>query len=469
MRRGPTLKLLLDLAVSAALFWVVYDQFRNATGIVQLCDSVYSVAVAERMLTAGTADVSPVVPADPDVRRKIPWYAPDTDLPYQLVRAESSDGPAIYYGYPLGSSVLSVPFVRGFVERGLSTVRHDGTLNVGIEALIQQRVAAKVAAAVVVAFYVLARFFCPTWLAALVAAGLGFGSPVFSTLSRSLWSHTWQVLLLTLAVIALVAARRVRGRPFWQADLPIGLWLGTVAFWMMFVRPQSAISAAAIGMYLLGWHRRLIPGCVAAGVAWSAAYVAASYAAFGTATPPTVYSAGAVDGQEMLNRLFWLMASPSRGLIVYCPYLLVVGWALVAYRRQLADAPLLVPAGLAVAAYTVLFMAYNGWHAGNSFGPRYYADVFPWFALAAAMGTGAILRTLSVGFPWGKAAVASLAVVSVGWAVFVHYRGANAPETWEWNYLYNGQTQLAAKDWRYPQFLAGLTYRPQPGGIVEAP
>jgi hypothetical protein len=455
MRRALT-----NVALAVGLFWLAHGQFRHATGVVQLCDSGYSLAVSERLLTAGSADLAPAVPADP---KASPWYSPDTNLPYQLVRI----GDSVYYGYPLGSSVLSVPFVRTYVRRGLSVFRPDGALDPGAEGAAQQKIAAKVAAATVVLFFAAARFYCPPVWAALVAAGVGFGSPVYSTLSRALWSHTWQVFLLAAAVVVLVAARRVKDRSSWIIDLPSGMLLGTMLSGAVAVRPHAAISAVAVGVYLLGWHRRLIPGTLLAGVVMAAGYMSLSYHAFGTPTPPSVYAAGAIDGRDVLNRFAWLMASPSRGLLVYCPYLVAVGYLLVGYRRQLADRSLLVPAGLAVAGYVAVFSAYDGWHAGSSYGPRYFSDVIPWFALASAMAVGAAYRSAVP--QWRKAAEGVVLATAVGWAVFVHHRGANAVAAWEWNYLAARVGQDgAAKDWAHPQFLAGLTYRVLPDGSVTS-
>ena len=469
MRRVVT-----DVLVAAGLFWLAGGQYRAATGVVQLCDSGYSLAVVEQFFRTKSVDLSGLIPADPTDRESLAWYDPNSDLPYQLVRVENPDDPfgppRVYYGYPLGSSVLSAPFVRWYVGKGQSSIRDDGTLDPVAEGKLQVKIAARVAAATVAAIYVLVRFFCPPFAAGLVAVGFGFGSPVYSTLSRALWSHTWQVLLLSLAVVVLVAARRLRGRPFWWTELPLGVVLGTLLFWAVAVRPHAVVSAAAVGVYLLGWHRRLIPTTVVAGTAWAVGFVAVVHREFGTLTPPSVYAAGAVDGKDVFNRLFWLMASPSRGLLVYCPFLVVVGWLLIAYRRELIDRSLLVPAGLAVVGYVALFSAYEGWHAGSSYGPRYFSDVIPWFVLATAMAVGAMVRSSAVGVPWQKVVESIVLAAAFGWGVFVHHRGANAVETWEWNYLAAKLGQDGAvKDWSHPQFLAGLTYRVLPDGSVADP
>lgn len=212
------LRLALDAALVCLLFWGSHAVYRGSGGHVQNCDSVYSLVVAEKLLTDGTVNLASCVPTDPATRQQLAGYTPGHDLPYQLIRhtdpRRPADPPAIYYGYPLGSTVLSLPFVEASaVRRGLSLVHPDGRPNTPMEDLLQLRIAARVSAAVVVLFYVLCRFFCPPLVSLLIAAGFAFGSPVWSTLARSLWSHTWMVAWLSAALVLLGWRTRVRQTP----------------------------------------------------------------------------------------------------------------------------------------------------------------------------------------------------------------------------------------------------------------
>ena len=459
----------LDLAFAVVLFWGAHAVYRSSTGYVQNCDSAYSLVVAEKLLTERTFDLSACIPADPVVRRGMFGYDPGTGLPYQLVRRANprrpADPPAIYYGYPLGSTLLSLPFVEYYgVRRGLSTLHPDGRPNLAVEELLQLRVAARVSAAVVAVFYLLARFFGPPPVAFLVAAGFAVGSPVWSTLSRALWSHTWMAFCVSVAVLLLVARTRVLRRA-WAIDLPFGVLIGTALFWSLVVRPHAVCSAAAVGAYLLARFPRTLLVTLAAGGAWSAAFVVMSLDSFGMPTPPSVYAAGAIDGRDVANRFAWLMASPSRGLLVYCPYLAVVAVVLVGYRKHLRDRGLLRAAGLAVAGHTALFACYDGWHGGSSYGPRYFCDLLPWFVLATAVAVRAVIE--APGSAWRKWLAAVALVAAFAWGGFVHSRGANAVPAWLWNArsLAVGQ-EAAVKEWDHPQFLAGLTFRVKPDGSV---
>lgn len=251
-------------------------------------------------------------------------------------------------------------------------------------------------------------------------------------------------------------------------DLLFGVLLGTSLFWVVFVRAHGVVSAAAIGAYLLLHHRRTLAFTGLAGGLWSAGLVAVSLHYFGTPTPPSVYAADTIDGRDVLNRLFWLMLSPSRGLLVFCPYLLAVGVILVAFRRHLTDAGLLLPAGLAVAGHTAVFACYNGWHAGSSYGPRYFCDVLPWFVLATAVAGRGLANASAAGERRRVGVAVAVLVLGFAWGGWVHARGATSARAWLWNLRAAAVgPQAAVKEWRYPQFLCGKSFDVNPDGSVR--
>jgi hypothetical protein len=354
--------------------------------------------------------------------------------------------------------------VRQAAARGQPALDALGHLSCENERELQVRLASRVAAGLVVVLYASARAVLPVWAALLAAAGFAFGSPVWSTLARAMWSHTWAAAWVAAAVGLLLAARRVN-RPTWRSDLLLGIGLGTSLFWAGFCRQHTAISALAVGAYLLVWHRRLLAFTVLAGGVWAAGLVAISLQLFGTTLPPSVYSAGVIDGRDVADRLFWLMCSPSRGLLVYCPYLAVTAVLLVVYRRTIPDRPLLVPCGLAVGLHTAVFACYDGWHAGSSYGPRYFCDVLPWFALATILAGRAVLDAAG---GWRvKALPAACLAAAFVWGGYVHGRGANSVAAWFWNHRSAAVGQEAAvKEWRYPQFLSGVTFEVPPDGTI---
>jgi hypothetical protein len=458
-RRG-----LVDAVLALALLFVTHAVYRASHGTIQLCDSTYSLIVSEKLLFEGTLDLRSCLPADAAIRARMPGWQGTNDMPYHL----APRGEHVFYGYPLGSSVLSLPFVWNYVHnRGITMLDASGVPSYDAEGQIQQRIASWVAALTAVVFFAIARCFCGSWLAALVALGFAFGSPLWSTLSRALWSHTWAVLWVAVAVGLLVASRRAESKT-WKRDLAFGLALGTSLFWAAFCRQHTAISAIAIGAYLLLHNRRLLMFTMLGGGAWSAVLVAVSLACFGSVLPPSVYAMGAIDGKNVLDRFTWLMISPARGVLVFCPYLVVVAVLILGCCRNLANAGLLFPACLALLGQTLLFSCYNGWHANWAYGPRYFCDVLPWFVLITAMAVGAIAKLPEPAFPWKKAMAAVSLVLCFAWGTFVHARGAISKPAWHWNDLTKTLgDEGAVKDWSHPQFLAGLTFRVREDGSIE--
>jgi len=473
VNRARLLVLLLDVILAFTAFKISYRIYRESTGLVQLCDSAYSLLVAEKVLATGSTDLRETLSADPAARRKMQGFAPAGDLPYHFTYHVDPRHPeqpaAIYYGYPVGSIFLSLPFMKQYEEKGgASMVNPDGVPNLEAESLLQQKIACRIVAATVVLFYIIARFFCSPFVAFLLTLGFGLGSPAWSTLSRSLWSHTWMVFWLSAAIVLMLMAKR-RESIRWASSLPLGLGLGTALFAMAVTRPHAVLSVGPIFLYAAIVDRRMLASAIVSSGLWAAGYVAACYSQFGIPMPPSVYEAGAIDGKEVFDRFTWLMISPSRGLLVYCPYLLAIAAMLFLHRRSLRDQILLIPAGLSIGAYFAVFSAYVGWHAGCSYGPRYFCDILPWFVLLGAMALDGLRRA---DLSWiRKGLEVTVLLTTFAWGVWVHSRGANMQETWEWNYQTSMITpEEAAKDWRHPQFLAGITFVvKQDGSVVELP
>ena len=95
-------RLVLDAALAYLLFWGSHTVYRASTGIVQLCDSAYSLVVAQKWLAEGTLDLSGCLPADPALRRALPGYIPESDMPYHFVRVgdPSDDAPVMRGALP---------------------------------------------------------------------------------------------------------------------------------------------------------------------------------------------------------------------------------------------------------------------------------------------------------------------------------------------------------------------------------
>lgn len=227
--------------------------------------------------------------------------------------------------------------------------------------------------------------------------------------SLLLFAHSLTALLVLVAYVLLFEGR-LRGRA--------GLAAGFALAWAFACEYQLAVPAAVLVLLALPrWRARIV--AVALGAALPLALLGAyNRACFGSAlTLSSAHEASPAFADLASQGLFGisfpnlsglagLLASPSRGLLIFAPlaFLCIVGRRgrddgdRAANRAALLLAPL---------ALLLLMSGYPNWHGGMFPGPRYLLGVLPLLALAAAGGAERLLTsrpgTACVGFlfAWG--------------------------------------------------------------------
>ena len=107
----------------------------------------------------------------------------------------------------------------------------------------------------------------------VVALSVGFGTQVWSVATRGLWSHTWLILLGTIAGWTILRAEIQR------RDIP-AIFLATILAWMYFVRPTAAIPILCVLCYLCVYHRKALGTFAVTGGLWLGAFVTYSWFTF---------------------------------------------------------------------------------------------------------------------------------------------------------------------------------------------
>ena len=94
------------------------------------------------------------------------------------------------------------------------------------------------------------------------------------------------------------------------------------------------------------------------------------------------WSGNFVDG------LLGTLISPNRGLLVFSPWIAVALLTLVvpAVRRRLSAHSLICVLIVSLIPYLIILSKYSVWWGGHCFGPRYWTDVIPLFAILFAYG-----------------------------------------------------------------------------------
>jgi len=212
-----------------------------------------------------------------------------------------------------------------------------------------------------------------------VALIYGLASSTWAISSQALWRHGLTELSFTFLLWALSRLPDSHSAPFW-AGLALALAAAN--------KPLEAILIVAFLLHFVGrrqWKNVLLflTPAVALG-----SLVLAFNLHFFTTLLGGGYSASSLGLGRVAHFRFWAhlgnslvasMVSPSRGALVYMPWLAFAFWGAARSWKEKSPGwsrPLIV----ALAAIHVVQMGLMGFFAGYNFGPRYFTDLLPFFA-----------------------------------------------------------------------------------------
>jgi len=288
---------------------------------------------------------------------------------------------------------------------------------------------------------------------------------------RRFVSARWSLGLVLLYVLA-TSVRTVGSQALWQHG---GVHLAIVtALWLVLVewpvsRPRELLAGLALG---LGTVARQTTAIVVPGIARRRAALH-TVAGFGIGLIPLlVYNAIAFDNPfeqgygskpfdtPIIQGLYGLLLSPSRGVLIYTPYLMFAIAALaLAWRRPGAVARRLRGLGITAVATLLLYATYTEWWGGRVFGARFLDDLAPilFAALAWGIGQGLLSRR------WARRAF----WVAAGWSLLLFNAAALVyDQHWDTDPVNVNFSPGRLMDWSDPQWLAVL--RALPGGGARA-
>jgi len=285
--------------------------------------------------------------------------------------------------------------------------------------------AAALVAASVALIYLTALAFVPARRAALLAAAYGAGTCVWAISSQALWQQTAELFFLALGVLFLVR-------------LPTPAWRGALAglaFAMAAAcRPTAALAALLVALWLAFSDRRAFVAFALAALPLAAAVLAYNEYYFGSPFDFGQLAAGARVAQyktgspELWQTPVWvgaagLLASPSRGLFVYSPFLaMALAGAVLAWRDERYRA--LRALTLAVPVLWLPAFAWFDWWGGWTFGYRPIVDSVPLLVVLCIPALAWVLERAL----WRGVLAAALA-----WSVLVQALGAFAYSPWSWD------------------------------------
>jgi hypothetical protein len=215
------------------------------------------------------------------------------------------------------------------------------------------------------------------------------------------------------------------------------------------------VVVGAIGLYVLLWARRHTVAYALSAGGWLLAFVAYSELLFGRPLP-AYYVASRLQLRGLPSALPGHLFSPSRGLFVYVPVLVVVGWMLVRYRRTNPSPRLVLVSLLVMGLHVFLVSCIADWWVGNYYGPRLTTGLVPWFALVGALAIAAY-RARAPRPARADTVVLTLGAVTLAAAVFLNGTGAVSVAAVRWYDVpvpFEHEARARVWDWAHAQFLA---------------
>jgi hypothetical protein len=312
---------------------------------------------------------------------------PDGSLPYFVTEHQGH----VYDAYPPVAPLLALPVYA------LPVWLHLPADPVELGNIVSKVAASAMAAGSAVFLWLaLVQFGYARPTAWFCCVAYGLGTSIWSTASQGLWTHSPAVLAFAVALwllsrgasTAAIAAAAIGAlaRPVMLLTMPVWVYAAVGL-------PELRSSSERLRAWTWSAMRVAIPGAalVVAGLGYS---VWLSGTLVGTAEArnanwTTAFGAHSMWDGNLGEGALGLLASPSRGLLIYSPIVLlaIVGaWRAWRLPTDSVHGRVMRGATLASVIAYVAYSKYLVWWAGHAYGPRYLTDVMPFACMLMALG-----------------------------------------------------------------------------------
>ncbi len=349
--------------------------------------------------------------------------------------------------YPVVVPLLVAPLYVPAVLHLRATGWTDGRLD-HLARIMEKLSASLIAALSASLLYLLLRRRSSGAVALLLTAAYAFGTTTWVISSQALWQHGMGALLVIGALLVLTGASTA------PRAVAAGLLCGLIAA----NRPPDAILAAALGVYGLYWASRRHK-------LWFAAAAALPLAAL------LLYNFGAAGNvlggygligkarffsHDLFAGIAGLLFSPTRGLLIFSPFLLFLVLAFRFLPRGREERLLTLAMTAAVVLQIVLY-AKADWRGGLSWGPRYLTSLLPFLVWMLVPVVSALRGLARIGFH----AAVGVAILIEAIGAFCYSPSFDLPiyaadRGWEYHDM------RGVWRWRNAPYLTSLRHGPAP-------
>lgn len=426
-----------EFLMSLLVFVSVYAVYLRSGNAFPL-DSMWTVPTSMSILKQGNTDL--------DEYRPLISRTPDGSYLIQNINGH------LYANYPPTIALLVAPVV--WAAEQFARVAYSIDLATYVQNVVPQMlellIASLFAALTVLLVFRMARVYLAPAPALALTFIFAFGSAAWSMASRALWRNGVSMFILTIALYLIVLANN-KPRLIQFVSLPLAF--------SFTVRGTNGLSIALITIYVLLQYRSYFWRYLLWALPVAAPFALYNLAIYQAPASPyySVYQPLTASHSNLVEGALGNLISPSRGLLIFSPVLVLAAAGVVVKLRQHTFEKLDSALIAIIVLHWLVISDFPLWWGGWAYGPRFFADVLPYFFYLAIPAMAAPTR-LSGLRKWFLVAVVA---VLAGFSCFVHYRGANAQEVMnEWHTWPTdlGNSSARLWDWSDPQFLRGLKW-----------
>ncbi|MEE9613927.1 MAG: glycosyltransferase family 39 protein [Thermodesulfobacteriota bacterium] len=337
----------------------------------------------------------------------------------------------IYYHYPVGTPLFSVPFVLISNSLGYDMFSDEGPT--------QKVIAAILAVAIFLLLFFLARLYLNTSSSIVVSSVFWFGTGLSSTLGAALWSHDFATFFSLFAILLTLTAHENHQRPKW----------GFIAFFLFsayLCRPTFSLLSPPIVLIIFTFNEKAAIKTAATVGGFLVIFIIFSWTEFYQLLPD-YYLPRKLSGGHFIEAFLGSLISPARGLFIFSPFMLFPLFFFKKSWRILSENKALLILLAWPLLHLITISKFPMWWGGHSYGPRLMLDILPAIYV--------ILVIIYSEIDKKSKAFNIVIAVAVAFSIYVNtYQGLFNLNTARWNAEPSiDQYPEYLWDWKYPQFL----------------
>jgi hypothetical protein len=262
------------------------------------------------------------------------------------------------------------------------------------------------------------------------------------------------VLLLSLALLSAVRLENGDG-----GSVLLGFFLG----FAYAVRPTDIIPLVVLLAWVCFAHRRQLLATLGGAAISLAPFFVVNQVAYHSLLPPYFRATGFSLTSSTLTGLAGTLVSPSRGLLIFCPLVILSFIGVAILLKEGRWTRLWLAIAIVPILQWLVISAFSEWWGGDSYGPRYFTDMVPFFTILALpvaerIATKRIVVPGSLKVRHLRRLLLVFAVSALVWSVFVESQGALLRSAWCWNVEPTNVNVDTGRLWSWsdPQFLRGV-------------